>query len=201
MNENDFQNVLNENPTLTSFGFVDPQDPEFAEQREFLAQSYEPARRSAEWLSHYRVPIGFDSYTVKHCVEHEFAPCYVPEGATIAAALYLGFPRGKNRYLVFGKPGARIATTERHTWHPIQDCRSGLLALPKPNVGDVSLAGYPSDRFPGQQSGYVIGTAWGWKRIENRLVRLLVRIGKARIIEGILRLPQRPPVAKPGEFR
>jgi len=204
LSEADFQTVLKENPTLTSFGFVDPSDARFAEQRELIAKSYDAARLSAEWLWHYRVPRGFDSYTVKHCIEHEFAPCYVPEGAAIAAAVHLGIPGRKGRYLVFDRPApkdAKIAAAERHEWHPIRQSRGGLLSLPKPANGDVSVASYPTDRFPGPQTGYVIGTAWGWKRIEDRPARMLVQLGKSRLLDGSIDLPQRPPLYKPERDR
>ena len=95
MNTEDLMNIMKAHPTLTASGFGVDEDPNE------LLKFIDACNASCEWLSlvqRTQVPnrkVG-GSYRLKHVVERWYEKmynrmCYVPDGAFIAAAYFLGF--------------------------------------------------------------------------------------------------------------
>jgi hypothetical protein len=116
------QAVLEKHPDLTCNGFERPDDEGFEQRRADIP--IEAFKRSVAWLSH--VPKikrgGASSYRLKHVAER-WSDSYIPNGAMIAAAVYMGFriePLPSHINVLIGVASARrwplASSTKEDDW-------------------------------------------------------------------------------------
>jgi hypothetical protein len=103
MTNDEFQTIIEKNPTLTTHGFgVDRgKEDSFFEERKNLCNHYNEALLSEEFLNKCKrtakphKSLG-STYSFKHKAEHyahreKHLEMYIPEGALVLAAIHLGF--------------------------------------------------------------------------------------------------------------